>query len=395
MSRRFTILYVDDEPGNLSAFRITFRRDYNILLAENAEEGLRLFEQEEVDLVLSDQRMPGMSGVQFLERVSEINPGPCRILVTAYSDIDAIQQAVNRASIFKYVRKPWDTEKLSKTIEQALEVYGLRKMNRALNDELSDKNKALEEANFTLRESDQLKYDFLRIISHEMRTPLNGLRGAAQLLKINTDKEPTSQNKELVTIVESSTHRLEQFLLLAERITSLKAKRYKLELQETDIARLIRNAVSTIASELEQNQQSVNYELCPYTHTLADSQLLSICVREILNNAVRHSPQRGEITIRTHSAHEKLAIEVSDQGTGFPEPVLRNLFKIFIREDIGQDRGLGLNLALTKLVMDLHGGTALAYNNPKGGATVRLSLKHELAAARSSTNAGGIPAPQA
>lgn len=377
MDKKFTILYVDDEPGNLNAFRITFRRDYNILLAASAEEGLRLFQAEDVDLVLSDQRMPGMSGVEFLERVFEINPGPCRILVTAYSDIDAIQGAVNRANIFKYVRKPWDTEKLTQTIEQALDVYGLRKLNRALNDELSEKNKALEEANLSLRESDQLKYDFLKIISHEMRTPLNGLKGATQLIKINSQQDdPNSKNKELIDVLEDSANRLEQFLLLAERITSLKAKRYNLALQETEIVALIQAAVDQLAPELERKQQSVTYQFCPETRTLADSQLLKICVGEILQNASKHSPHGSQITIRTHAAHDTLSIEISDQGRGFPDAVLRNLFRVFIREDLGRDDNLGLNLALAKLVMDLHGGTAEAYNRPQGGATVKLTLKH-------------------
>ncbi len=372
MDKKFTLLYVDDEPGNLNAFRITFRRDYNILLSESPEEGLRLFEQEEVDLVLSDQRMPGMSGVEFLERVSQINPGPCRILVTAYSDIDAIQSAVNRANIFKYVRKPWDIDKLSQTIEQALNVYGIRKLNRALNDELSEKNKALEEANLTLRESDQLKYDFLRIISHEMRPPLNGLRGATQLLKANSGQEPSSRNPELVNALESSTNRLEQFLLLAERITGLKSKQNSLSLQETDIVQLIKDTVDELTPELERNQQRIAYQLCPETQTLADPQLLGICIRDILHNATRHSPQGSEIAIKTLLDSDKLAIEVTDQGGGFSEVALRNLFNVFIREDLGQDR----SLAVTKLVMDLHGGTAEAFNSEQGRATVRLCLKH-------------------
>lgn len=376
MDKKFTILYVDDERGNLNAFRNTFRRDYNVLIAESAEEGLRIFEKEEIDLVLSDQRMPGMTGVEFLQHAFESSPDPCRILVTAYSDIDAIQNAVNRANIFKYVRKPWDTEKLRKTIEQALDVYGLRKLNKALNDELSEKNKALEQANHSLRESDQLKYDFLKIISHEMRTPLNGLKGATQLIKINTSTENTDKNRDLVSILETSTNRLEQFLLLAERITSLKAKEYSLKLQETDVVSLIKTAAEEIAPELERNQQSIVYDLCSETETLADSQLLSICIREVLHNASKHSPRGTKVTVKTANTQHHLTIEITDEGDGFPDPVLRNIFKIFIREDRGQDRSLGLNLALTKLVMDLHGGTAEAFNNQQGGATVRLSLKH-------------------
>ncbi len=375
MDKPFTILYVDDERGNLNAFRNAFRRDYNVLVAETAEEGLRIFDEENIDLVLSDQRMPGMTGVEFLQRAFESSPDPCRILVTAYSDIDAIQNAVNQANIFKYIRKPWDTEKLRKTIEQALDVYGLRKLNKALNDELTEKNKALEEANHSLRESDQLKYDFLKIISHEMRTPLNGLKGATQLIRINTEQNLPSKNKDLVSILETSTARLEQFLLLAERITNLKAKQYSLTLQDTNIENLIKQAAEEIAPELERNKQTIAYDLCPVSITQTDSQLLSICVREVLHNATKHSPQGSEIKVSTHSDPENLTIEISDQGGGFPETVLRNLFKIFIREDNGQDRCLGLNLALTKLVMDLHGGTAEAFNHTKGGATVRLSLK--------------------
>ncbi len=375
MDKTFTILYVDDERGNLNAFRNAFRRDYNVLVAETAEEGLRIFDEEEIDLVLSDQRMPGMTGVEFLQRAFQNSPDPCRILVTAYSDIDAIQNAVNQANIFKYIRKPWDTEKLRKTIEQALDVYGLRKLNKALNDELTEKNKALEEANHSLRESDQLKYDFLKIISHEMRTPLNGLKGATQLIRINAEQNLPSKNKHLVSILETSTARLEQFLLLAERITSLKAKQYALTLQDTVIESLIKQAAEEIAPELDRNQQTIAYDLCPVSITQTDSQLLSICIREVLHNATKHSPQGTEIKVRTHSDPQNLTIEISDQGGGFPETVLRNLFKIFVRENNGQDRCLGLNLALTKLVMDLHGGTAEAFNNTNGGATVRLSLK--------------------
>ncbi|EDY81817.1 response regulator receiver domain protein [Verrucomicrobiia bacterium DG1235] len=374
MNNKFTVLYVDDERGNLNAFRNSFRREYNVLVAENAEEGLELIRNEEIDLVLSDQRMPGMSGVEFLKRVIETKPEPNRILVTAYSDFDAIQDAINEACIFKYVKKPWDTEQLRRTIDQALDVYDLRKKNEALNSELSEKNTELEAANHSLRESDQLKYDFLKIISHEMRTPLNGLKGATQLFKITTEREPSNTNKSLLSVLESSTSRLEQFLLLAERITNLKAKQYSLNLQYANIPSLIRDAAEQIAEELQRNQQEIEFDFNGEATLEVDAQILSICVREVLHNAAKHSPHGTKIIARTKSLENDLSIEIVDEGCGFPDGVLRNLFQIFIREDRGNDKSLGLNLALTKLVMDLHGGNVEACNNPDGGATVRLLL---------------------
>ncbi|MBC2607049.1 hybrid sensor histidine kinase/response regulator [Pelagicoccus albus] len=382
MDKEFTILYVDDERGNLNAFRNSFRRDYNVLLADNAHEGLNLFEKREIDLVISDQRMPGMTGVEFLTKALEKHPDPCRILVTAYSDIDAAQDAVNQASVFRYIRKPWDTENLRKTIEQALSLYKLKRQNQKLSDELLQKNKALEKANQELRESDQLKYDFLKIISHEMRTPLNGLKGATQLLKMSTQHNEGSSETEFISILESSSERLEQFMLIAERISSLRAKLYSPQLQETELASLLSCIAEELEPELKSMSQGITYQLEAENQTFADLELINICLREILLNASQHSPQGTRILVATHSDPNYLHLEISDQGEGFSEEVLKNVFKIFVkgRDDVNsyRDHTLGLNLALTKLVMDLHKGVAEAFNNADGGATVRLSFRHDL-----------------
>lgn len=375
MDKKFTILYVDDERGNLNAFKNTFRRDYRILLAETPAEGLALLESEKIDLILSDQRMPEMSGVEFLQRSLAANPDPNRILVTAYSDFEAIQNAINDANIFKFVKKPWDPQQFKGIIDHALEAYDLKQQNKRLTQQLKDKNQELEAANQELVESDRLKYDFLRIISHEMRTPLNGLKGATQLFKISTELKPDPTNESLLAVLESSTGRLEQFLLLAERITTLKAGQYSLNLQQVDISKLVQNATTLLRDELSRNQHRVEFDFDPNAEEItADEEILSICIREVLHNATKHTPPNAGIQVKTESLGDQIAIEVSDEGSGFPDRVLRNIFKVFVRDDTGRDQSLGLNLALTKLVMDLHGGTVEAANNPEGGANVKLVL---------------------
>src|SRR3989339_1831843 len=161
MENKFTILYVDDEESNLNIFKNTFRRDYNILVALSATDGLEILKKEHVDLILTDQRMPEMDGVEFLKQALSIYPDLNRILITAYSDFDAIRNAINEAQIFQYIQKPWTEDKLRSIIEQGLEVYRLKIENTKLTNELKDKNEQLEKMNSELLNLDKLKNDFL------------------------------------------------------------------------------------------------------------------------------------------------------------------------------------------------------------------------------------------
>lgn len=375
MDKKFNILYVDDERGNLNAFKNTFRRDYRILIAETPAEGLDILEKEEIDLILSDQRMPEMTGVEFLRRTKKKHPNPNRILVTAYSDFEAIQNAINEANIFKFVKKPWDSNTFKATIDHALEAYDLKRKNRELTTQLSTKNKKLEQANKELSESDKLKDDFLQIISHEMRTPLNGLKGATQLFKIEIDDgEHTPKAVPLYNILEVSTTRLEQFLLLVERITNLKARRYSLKSETVNIATLVESAQSALSNKSQSNPPNFTVSNCDNCTIEADSETLSICIREIMHNAIKNSPEGSQVEVKTIRDDSSLSIEVTDHGSGFSETVLNNLFKVFIRDGNQSDKSLGLNLALVKLVMDLHNGKVDVQNNDGGGATVRLTL---------------------
>lgn len=125
----FTILYVDDEEENLVSFKATFRRDYNVLTALTGKEGIEILRNEYVDLVITDQRMPEMTGVEFLEKVLYEFPETTRIVITGYSDIEAVIGAINRGEVYRYITKPWDTRELKMTIENARQMHYLKKEN--------------------------------------------------------------------------------------------------------------------------------------------------------------------------------------------------------------------------------------------------------------------------
>ncbi|MDB5116048.1 MAG: response regulator [Mucilaginibacter sp.] len=126
------VLYVDDEINNLNSFKAAFRRDFEIFTAISAREGRKILDSQEIGVIITDQRMPGMTGIEFLESILSIYPDTIRILLTGFSDINAVMDAINRGQVYKYLVKPWQNDELKMYIENALEIYHLRKENKDL-----------------------------------------------------------------------------------------------------------------------------------------------------------------------------------------------------------------------------------------------------------------------
>lgn len=137
MDEKYTVLYVDDEQDNLIAFKAVFRRHYNILLVSSGEEALQLLNEQKVDLIISDQRMPKMTGVELFEQVLQSHPDIIRMVLTGYSDVQAIIDGINKGKIYHYITKPWDVDELKIIMDNALETYALKQKNKQLEEEKS------------------------------------------------------------------------------------------------------------------------------------------------------------------------------------------------------------------------------------------------------------------
>ncbi len=141
---KIRVLFVDDEVHNLEAFKATYRREFQVFTCLNVPEALELLKTEPMEIILSDQRMPGMTGVEFFEEIQEKMPEVMRILITGYADINIVVDAVNKGKIFKYIQKPWNNDQLKESILEAYEVY-LTNMNQKKDlEELKEVNEQLE-----------------------------------------------------------------------------------------------------------------------------------------------------------------------------------------------------------------------------------------------------------
>lgn len=147
--QKINILYVDDEVHNLNAFKASFRRIFNVYTAESAEVALGILSVENINIIITDQRMPVMTGIEFLESILLDYPDPIRMLLTGYSDINAVIDAINKGQVYLYITKPWQEDELRINIERAFEVFSLRKENKELTEKLLMINQQLE---FMLRQ---------------------------------------------------------------------------------------------------------------------------------------------------------------------------------------------------------------------------------------------------
>ncbi|MCF6238315.1 MAG: response regulator [Candidatus Marinimicrobia bacterium] len=147
------LLLVDDEPNILQSLKRLLRRGgYQILTAESGQEGLKLLEQHKVQVIVSDARMPGMGGIEFLDKARERWPDCIRIMLSGYTELEAVIQAVNRSAIYKFFTKPWDDDRLRDHIEEAFRQYELQDENHRLTQELHLANEELARINQSLEE---------------------------------------------------------------------------------------------------------------------------------------------------------------------------------------------------------------------------------------------------
>ncbi len=150
-SEKPTILIVDDEAANLQKLRRTFVSDCKVLEAESGEQALKILGKNEVSVIVTDQRMPGMTGVELLERSRKLQPDAIRVILTGYTEVDDLMDAINEGQVHRYITKPWQPDALRQTVRQQLKQWELERENRRLSEELRRANELLQRENLQLR----------------------------------------------------------------------------------------------------------------------------------------------------------------------------------------------------------------------------------------------------
>lgn len=174
--KQATILCVDDEEHIVNSLKRVLRREDNVLTATSGEDALEILRREDIDLLITDMRMPGMTGADLLAEVSRLKLDPARILLTGYTDVELLKNAINEGGLDRFLRKPWGNEELLSAVRQELDRRALRLENRALTAELAQKNEALLKLNEGLEETVQERTAELQSANQKLEQSLSELR---------------------------------------------------------------------------------------------------------------------------------------------------------------------------------------------------------------------------
>lgn len=336
---KIAVLYVDDERHNLYAFRASFRNDYQVYIAESAEEGRAIMTEHEIPVVVADQRMPKETGIEFLESIKKSHPYTMRILLTGYTDIQAVISAVNLGNIFRYLQKPWHEEEIKEAINSAYEVYDTRV-------QLIEKNIELEKA---YRELDKFVYS----ASHDMRSPLMSILGIVRLSRMEQD---LSNTEKYFDMIEESVQRMDEFI---KNIIGY-YKNNRIEAKDTTIPVdvLMEDVLRDIDPKLKDADVALktNYQL--HVPLVADRVKLHIILTNLLGNAYRYQKQDAGkcINIRATVTDQFAVFEIEDNGIGIADDELEGIFKMFHRAT-NNNPGSGVGLYITKDAVNRMGGT--------------------------------------
>lgn len=378
------ILIVDDNPENLQVLgKLLKEKKYKAEFAIDGESALGWLTKKQFDLVLLDINMPGMSGFDVCKNIRanpDMNKLPV-IFLSAEADRESILKGFEMGGQ-DYITKPFDSRELIVRVKTHLTLKNslekLETINQYLEEKVNERtyqlreaNEQLESTNLKLIDLDKAKTDFLNLISHEIRTPLNGIIGTLQILKGPLD---SNEIAELLEMLDSSVIRLEKFALNALLITRLKSKQ-EISKNRFDLTNLIKE----LRAEFEENLKVKNLQIRTiiqpeHISVCGANDLIKTCFTNIIDNAIRYSPNDSLIEIICSVEEKFIICEVKDHGQGFSRKVIEHPFDLFITDTKYGDNQIGLDLPIVKMIMDAHGGQATLSNGPSGGAVVRLAF---------------------
>lgn len=345
---KIKILYVDDEVNNLFGFKASFRLDYKVLTANNTTEAVEhLSKNPDIRIIFCDQRMPDKTGVQFFEEIRSVYPHPIRILLTAYTDIEAVIQAINRSNIFRYVKKPWMDADIISAIEEGNRFYMANSM-------ISIKNSELQKA---YDELDKFAYS----VTHDIRAPLLSILGAIDVAQYIDD---VAEIKDMLKMMEGSVRNLDNYIQNIHDYYNL--KRGALQIEQINFEDVLKEQGDLFQLTSKVNDIRFVSKVAQNETFRSDKTCINIVLNNLLSNAFKYQNKQNSDKLVEAAIEVKsgvATVNIKDNGIGIHENHVAEIFNMFYRattEEVGSGFGLyNVKDALLKLNGDIKVETKL------------------------------------
>jgi signal transduction histidine kinase len=368
------VLVVDDEPGIRSGvvrilgnFHVTYPfmdEDYTfgVMQAASGEEGIEIIEKDMPDILLLDNKLPGMQGVEVLEYIRKKNYDIVVAMITSYASLDIAVRATRDGAI-DFIPKPFTPQELKSSIENIAKQLYLKRITHKLK-----------------QEGKKIRYQFLSVLSHELKAPLNALEGYRRMMQ---EKQSGDKVDDYAVPIDRSLQRIQGMRNLIMDLldfTKIRLERKEEKIQEVDLESQATAAMVTVQPYAIQMEVSLNLDVRSKAVIMADPDDIDIVFNNLLSNAIKYNKFGGRAEITIDSSDTEAIIVISDSGIGIRQEDTENLFTEFVRiksEKTKNITGSGLGLSIVKKVIEMYKGSIKVESTPDEGSvfTVRIPKK--------------------
>jgi two-component system, sensor histidine kinase and response regulator len=368
------ILVVDDEPGirsGVSRILRNFRVDYpfmeeafdfEVLEASTGEAGIELIERSLPDILLLDNKLPGIQGIEVLEYIRSKQYKITVVMITSYASLELAVKATNDGA-FDFIPKPFTPQELKASVENITKRLFLKKMTQTLKDT-----------------GKQIRFQFLSVLSHELKSPLNAIEGYLKMVK---ERQLGDKLEDYDVIIERSLERIKGMrtiildLLDLTKVESGKAQR---DLVETNIMNIARTAIDTIQPYSIQRDIKVSLSGPEKVIMKSDVNEIEIILNNLISNAIKYNKNGGKVECTITGQDHEIQIKVVDTGIGMTREEMDKLFHDFVRiknEKTKNITGSGLGLSIVKKLAENYNGRIEVSSEPDIGSTFVVTLPKE------------------
>lgn len=368
------LLVVDDEPGIRSGARRVLQDftvgypfmdedfTFEILEAETGEKAIEIIESTPIDIVLLDNKLPGMDGIEVLEYIKEKEYDISVMMITSYASLELAIKATNNGA-FNFVPKPFTPQELKTSVENITKNLFLKRMTRKMKEE-----------------GKQIRFQFLSVLSHELKSPINAIEG---YLKIMKEKQVGDNIDDYMEMIDRSLERIKgmrNLILDLLDLTRIESGKKNRDLRNIDIVEIARSVIDSVEPLAIQRNIKLTLSGDETVFMTADKNEIEIICNNLISNAVKYNKENGEVFVHIVKKNNEVILSVEDTGIGMTEDETKLLFQDFVRIKNNKTKfvtGSGLGLSIAKKMTELYGGTITVQSTPDVGSkfTVRLPLK--------------------
>ncbi len=371
---RLRVLVTDDEPGMTAAVErvlkdycvslsgVTGEVGFEVDTALTGEEALEIMEQRSPDILLLDYKLPGISGLDVLDRVTAGEAETLTVMITAYATLETAVSATKRGA-WDFLAKPFTPDELKSTIRKAAGSVILSRQARRL-----------------AAEKRMVRFQFISVLAHELKAPLAAIEGYLHIVNDRVSGDDLAAYDHVFERCMIRTRHMRKLVMDLLDLTRIESGQKTRELTQTDIVEAARHAMETAEPEASQRNISINLEAPDSVLMRADRAEIGMIFNNLLSNAVKYNRDGGSVTVALAEEDDTVTIKVADTGIGMSKEEVDRLFDEFVRIRNERTRdilGSGLGLSIVKKLALLYGGRVHVESKPDAGSTFTVTLSKQ------------------